>query len=180
VTAAPANPWDIVRAIWPGCFAEPWQDEQIGAGRGDWPAVWVMSGVRDVRAEGPVSRWYHAPTVRRAEARKIELQPGGRWVDTGHSTLFDPTGDSAALNSEAIVRVRELGYRWWCRERPFVSFARIVDVRAGRSYRADHAALPGLVDSGAVPSGELWWAAKQIVRGERHRQERRAARGLTG
>lgn len=180
------NPWDIARAIWPGCFAEPWQDEQIDRGLGDWPTVWVVGWTHKVRLEEPPAADLSVRRPWWSEKKTVLMDALAPWVLCGpqwrrereRSVYVDQVFPESARNSAAIVRVRQMGHRWWCREDPFAGLAPVVDVQTGRSYGADVAAVARLLRD-AVPlgdAGRLGYDAERKVGAV----ERRAARGLTG
>lgn len=109
-----ANPWGLARAIWPGAFAEPWQDEQIEQGRGNWPTVCVLwrgamanppLGVP--ASHSPITSWLRVLELRHVatgalhwryrDEPAVDLRRPGRWPD----------------HNDMLREARALGYRWW-------------------------------------------------------------------
>ena len=162
-----ANPWGIARAVWPGCFAEPWQDEQCDRGW-DLPTVWVVHGsdfVRPMGREGlePLvpgwESWARRMPRPSSVVRQVALTPmvlvGEGWRRDQRVQHMDVLASTAEQNSAAIVRLREMGARWWCKADPYWALDPVLDVQTGKRYRADHRA----VDRFAA-LGLLWTRAR--------------------
>lgn len=144
------SPWDLARAIWPGAFLEPWQDEQIEQGRGDWPRVatcwrppraWRVWLRPLVLHPLPTLRWRYADEAPDAHEPRgpTTLTAQGtrrRWVD---STRKQAKGLGYRYFS-SVFRAHALG----------VEVPELYDVIDGRRYRPSIEALSKLVAEGAV------------------------------
>lgn len=165
-----SNPWDIARAVWPGCFEEPWQDEQCDRGW-ELPTVWVVRSsqfVRPVAREGLeplVPGWDSwgripkpVPVVPQVAVTPMTLQPDGAhgagwWAELDASPKvhhMDQLASTAEQNSAAIVWLRANGHRWWCKQDPFYALDAVLDVQLGRRFKADHRAVETLVRAGEI------------------------------
>lgn len=150
----PPNPWQLARAVWPGAFIDPYQDEQIEAGRGDWPLL---------------ATCWRPPRAWRVWLRPLVLHPlpSLRWrytdeAPTAHTpkgpSLLRPEGHPYARRraERTHAQARELGYRYFVPVFPASAFGEhlpeVWDVVLRRRYPPSVDGLARLVEAGVVPA----------------------------
>ena len=137
----PPNPWEVARAVWPGAFLDPYQDEQIETGRGNWPLL---------------ATCWRPPRSRRVWLRPLVLHPlpSLRWRYTDEAPTAQAHSRRRAIRTHA--QARELGYRYFVPVFPASAFGEHVpevwDVVLRRRYRPSIEGLARLVEAGVVPA----------------------------